>query len=610
MLWANANMGADNGECNTIATAEATVRRIRHVIGGIMTYIVRALLSSSASHLPLLAPENIPGEPSHYYVMITICYVVQKYPKAEWSWQAELNDKGIKDNEQGKEWELGALGRRLPSRRANPLVCSNHAVTKVKYSLLEWLHYEAISALQTDFSSPRVIPPQWVADKPKIEALQNMAKTELVRRVASLQPYQADDEISDRLAFLAEEMWPDIEASEQPANRRRTAKYIADRITRRVEEREYTRAINLCHAGPGKGGADDSPWEVHALCHHSRLVVAHKRACATEASPIAWEDAQLAVEHYRKKFYPFLTSEASLMPCWERNNSSARRGFLRSEATAVLASTILEIFQSDFEHCNRPATGLSKLWTDRRLSIVLQGSDAGGDNHDSASAMAEMRSHGTGRQGDLSSLRHLRHTGEKANVEALLVQQLETLERLANARGLERHIDYLKFRPPQRYHPEEFFNSLDDTPELYDSCAIDKADLAIPAVIREALSKHMSLEDDGPHGDLVTELVIDEDPTNRLRELLVKVPPGPVDKNLQARVAATMLRKLTVIDLITPDPLPSLKPRPIRNKDIVRVVSDSVSWLTRLSFHCTSFSPLLNYPLRNSRLTKLSISNS
>lgn len=552
----------------TVATAEGTIRRVRGVISGIMTYLVRALLSSASSPLPVLIPEDTAVEPNYFYVMITICYLAHKYPSTKWSWQTD----------HGCTWGFGILGGRLPSRMANPLAPTNNAVAKVKYAFLEWLHYQSISSLQNSFTSPRVIPAQWSVSQQRIEALQYSAKAALIARLASAEPYRADDEIADRLAFLAEEMWPAVEAATR----------IASRITQRIEEREYTRVIDVCRPNAIRGGFDDGPWEVHALCHHSRLVVACKRLiCATRLvvfeTSSAREDAQFEVEHYRKKFYPFLTTEASLMPCWERNNSSARRGFLRSEATAVLASTILDIFQNDFDFCHALGT--------RRLStITVPSSDPGGEHHDNAS-VADARNRAPRRRANATRMRHLRHTGEKADINALLVQQLDALERLANAKGLERCIDYLKFRPPQRYHPEEFFNSLDDTPELYDSSAIKARENTIPVAIRWAFQKDQGLlacpDSIKELDDLEQELAIDEDPTKRLRELLVKTQPAERTedelKRLQACGAATMLRELTVIDLKPPNPLQPLKPEPIRGEKIVRVVSDSVSVHERIS---------------------------
>ncbi|KAM7197469.1 hypothetical protein V8F20_006614, partial [Naviculisporaceae sp. PSN 640] len=583
------------GTDKDVKTAEATIKRIRYVLGEIAAYIVRALLMPAPS--PVLLPEHHRGDPSHYYAMITLCYLVRNYPQAKWAWHDDLNDKdeaqdrnGTKqETEKGRGWSFGILGSRLPKRRDNALLCNNHAITKVKYSMLEWLHYESIFYLQsTHPGTVRIIPPQGEVSVSMLAQARLAAKTELVRRIASVHvdSYRADDEIADRLGFLAGELL---------GSQHETSRQVAQRITKRVEQREYTRQIGLCHPSRVTGGADDGPWETHALCHHSRLVVARRRLCAA-ATYEAREEAEMEVEHYRKMFYPFLTSEASLTPCWERNNSSARRGFLRSEATAVLASTIIDIFEKDveyYEHEHHERHDPPPF--DTQPNITVDGaSEAGGDHpihHESVSVAGDVRSTVHSRRGDASSMRHLRRTGQRATKEGILVQQLETLEKLANARGLERQINYLEFRPPCRYHPAEFFNSLDDTPELYNDDAIASRESSIPLVIREALAPRASPVTPGAYmssdrvvlasDDLTATLAGREETTTRLRELVAGRGEGATSddndlRHLDASKAAELLRQLTVIDLATPDPLPTSKPKPIRGTDIVGVVSDSL----------------------------------
>ena len=543
------------GSNEDIITAEATVRRIRFVIGEVMAYVAMALLKH-ASVPPILLPENNPGNPSHYYIMITICYVVRCYPMARWAWQYELSE------EEGA-WGRGILAQRLPDRQANPLLRSNHMATKVKYSLLEWLHHESILSLRTDSLSGRVIPAEWQVEGRRLQDARYAVKAELVRRISLARAYRADDEIADRLGFLAGEMWG-------PGHI--TARAVAERIIKRVNEREYSRQLNLCQSSRLGESTDDGPWELHALCHHSRLVVAHRNLC-TAATIEGRQEVEVEVEHYRNKFYPFLTSEASLNPCWERNGSSARQGFLRSEATAVLASTILDIFIDDFEFDQHSARRQLVSPTDRPPSIVVD-EDL-------------LHSHNPSRQANAPSIRRLQESLGELNTQTILVRQLEAIEDLANIKPLERDIDYLEFRPPSRYHPVEFFNSLDDTPELYDNVALAKREASMPAVISKRLSEQVpprarpySWRAELPFDGLERPL----EHANRLRELLVGrvrgSPPATYPNSdlwgIDVRVAAEQLRKLTIVDLITPDPLPLRKPRPIRGAQIVRVVSDSL----------------------------------
>lgn len=570
------------GSDEDIIVAEATIRRIRRVVGETMAYMVKTLLKKSLPR-PILLPDAAAGDLTYYYVMITICYVVRNYPKARWCWQDCVGQDATPIKDACADWGFGDLKGLLPSRRTSPGLHRSHAVTRVRTAMLEWLHHESILSLQQDCLSGSVIPSAWHtgSNLKKAENSRYAAKTELVRRIASAQPYRPDDEVADRLAFLAQEMWPELDEAEQ----------IANRITRRIEEREVTRTIDLCHFDPGHERSDEGPWEVHALCHHSRFAVAIQKMCIARHG--ARKETEEQVEHYRKKFYPFLTSEASLTPCWERNNSSARRGFLRSEATAVLGSTLIDMCQADMEffreqrHPGPPSTA------GRRPSITVVGT--GSDVGRSASIGGDGPFPGLGKSDTYAARAYLREKGEKVDTNDLLLRQLETLEQIAKKKGLERQIDYLQFRPPQRYHPEEFFNSLDDTPELYEDAALEERELKMPIVVRDMLSERIRDSDRrirasdveeavarkpsaGP-SDGIEELMGKKD-AKRLRELLVGKWPSPVKAD-NIRVAAEQLRKLAVIDLVTPDPLPLSRPKPVRDGGIVKVISDSVSWRTR-----------------------------
>ncbi|RYO85106.1 hypothetical protein DL766_006716 [Monosporascus sp. MC13-8B] len=477
-----------------------TVQRIRHAIGNIVAYLVRALLENHDRDAVLL-PEDFPGESKYYYVMITVWYVVKHYPEVKWGWQDDLK-------ENGEQWSRGVLGDRLPSRRSNPLPSdrSDQASTRVKGCMLKWFHYESVLSLQKKDTHGTVIPAAWEADITKVNQLRFAAGKALARRISSGQPYRADDEIVDRLAFLAEELWPELV----------DVRVVTKRVVKRIETREFTRTIEAGPLAPGGWGGEDGytggPWEVHALCHHSRLVVAYKKMYDRDnAAPRAEREKE--VEHYRTKFWPFLTSEASLTPCWERHNSAARRGFLRSEATAVLASTILDIFQEDLDY-----EGMQNQGLDRKAG------SSSGDNRKKSSRGPASRP---------------RFTSEPMNVQDLLERQLETLERLAGTKGVERHFDYLQFQPPQRYHPEEFFQSLDDTPELYTEPYI--RDTPIPEAIWQALPR-------GDSKDITLEHLKDK---------------------------KEMLRSLEIIDIKVPDPLPASSIPPL-NDDRVQALSDSL----------------------------------
>jgi hypothetical protein len=410
-----------------------------------MAYLVRAFLEPHENDHPLL-PELDPvgGDSKYYYVMLTMCFVAKHYPRVKWAWQKDVE-------ESGEKWQLGLLGgpKRLPSQKLNPLPSdrSMRAVTKEKDSLLKWFHHESIASLQSQYGTGRLIPKTWEADKSKIIGLRTNAKTALTRRLSSGQPYRAEDEIIDRLAFLAAELWPELP----------DAKMIADRVTRRIETSGFTRTIEISPPPRREGGYTGSPWEIHALCHHSRLVVSYRKLSGSKCSS-SWREGQDELEHFKRKFSPFLTAEVSLVPCWERSNSASRRGFLLSEATAVLGSTILDIFIRDITHSDEHEQGL------------FSGVDA---------AM--------NKKGFAEHISQLKCTGEPATVEDLLALQLDALERIASSKDPEARIDYLVFKPPQQHHTEDFFNSLDDTPRLYVAPHIES--IHVPVGIRRALSK-------------------------------------------------------------------------------------------------------------------------
>lgn len=570
------------GSDDDIRVAEATIRRIRHVVGETMAYIVEALLKKTPTRVILL-PDAAAGDLSYYYVMITICYVARRYPKARWCWQDELEQDKPQDATQtpraSADWGLSALASHLPSRRTSPGLHRSHAGTRVRTAMLEWLHHESVLSLfHQDSPSRPVIPSEWLLGDTLmwVENSRQAAKTELMRKIAYAHSYRPDDEVEDRLAFLADEMWPG----------QAEARQMADRVTRRIEEREVTRTIELCHFDPGQQRSAEGPWELHALCHHSRFVVAAQKTYMGRRE--SREVTEERVEHYRQRLYPFFTSEASLTPSWERDSSSARRGFFTSEATAIVGSTLIEICYADMESFRRQER-INSPWTGGRrtsITVVGPGSDAGGG----ASVVGDGPFMGVGGTDTLMARAYLR---EKADTDDLLLRQLETLVAVTMQKDLGTGIDYLQFRPPHRYHPAEFFNSLDDTPELYEDAALKERELKMPIVVRDMLAERIRDSDKwiragdvgeasagkpsvrGRMSDMIEEWVASKD-AERLRELLVGKWPSPVKAD-NIRLAAEQLRKLAVIDLVTPDPLTLSKPKPVRDARMINMISDSVS---------------------------------
>jgi hypothetical protein len=317
----------------------------------------------------------------------------------------------------------------------------------------------------------------------------------LAVKVSAKHPYSGEDEIVDRLAFLATELGLDQSESKSGAT-------VAALATRRIKRRDFTRLINPGLLPDLEEGDTGGPWEIHALSHHSRLMVANLEEYDAGVLTIR-EQWTEEVEKFRSKFCEFLTSEATLVPCWERINLTARRGWLHSEATSVLASTLLEICQKDIGIAPkgkgigegkdpRKEEEIRHDTTARSAHAIFEGRmQTEPENSLSAMADSPTKRRSTFRQSSQGARR--RDTiyrasvlGDQLSVESLLAMQLAALERLTGATGLPPPIEWTQFRPPIRYHPEDFFNSLDDTPNRYKRPDIDN--VRIPVAILNALS--------------------------------------------------------------------------------------------------------------------------
>jgi hypothetical protein len=175
----------------------------------------------------------------------------------------------------------------------------------------------------------------------KVERLGNAAKMVSSGKLSSRQPYVADDEIFDRLSFLSDELGLEILEPEDVGT-------VASLSMKRVKQRDYTRTLNPGWIPRDEDGSTSGPWEIHALCHHSRLVVLTKE----EKSKQDWrtrEHTHSEAAGFRKSICTFFNAEGTLIPCWERAHAKYRRGWLRSEATSVVATTFILILHKVME---------------------------------------------------------------------------------------------------------------------------------------------------------------------------------------------------------------------------------------------------------------------
>ncbi|KAH7378145.1 hypothetical protein BKA64DRAFT_250577 [Cadophora sp. MPI-SDFR-AT-0126] len=390
---------------------------IRNRIELVVEYLFQTLLQPNAD-TPLLPDNMLAFEPNYYYAMMTLCYVSKKTRSFKFAWPSTKDMDG---------WDKrnSILYTCVPGDNAN-----FNPAFKDRVMLLKWYHYGSIRELCKD----KLIPPSWMEGVAgnTVYRLKRDAVRAAKAKLSSRIPYVAEDEILDRLAFLA---WPlgledRVDSDYCPAT-------LASITAKRILERDFTREVN-----PGSSKSIHSvltcgPWEIHALCHHSRLMVANYLYKKKDGR--SRDDKMQEVESYRERLCDFITAESSVVPCWERTDLATRRGWLRSEATSVLGATLLEICQKDFE----------LLQEERRLREEKTTKTAG--ENDGA------------------------EESSKANKDT----QLREEERPPG-------LDWMKYRPPSRYHPEDFFNSLDDTPELYRYTRLHK--MEIPVNLRAHLS--------------------------------------------------------------------------------------------------------------------------
>ncbi|KAK0101193.1 hypothetical protein ONS96_006414 [Cadophora gregata f. sp. sojae] len=392
---------------------------IRNRIELVVEYLFQALLQPN-SDTPLLPDNMLAFEPNYYYAMMTLCYVFKKTERFKFSWPSPKDIKG---------WDKinSILYKCVPDDNAN-----FNPAFKDKVMLLKWYHYGSIREL----CKAGLIPMSWMdgVASNTVYRLKRDAVRAAKAKLSSHTPYVAEDEILDRLGFLA---WPldledRVESDYCPAT-------LASLTAKRIRERDFTRQINPGTSASNSSGLTCGPWEIHALCHHSRLMVAnylYKRNDGRSS-----DEKMQEVESYRERLCDFITAESSVVPCWERTDLATRRGWLRSEATSVLGATLLEICQKDF----------ALLQEERRLREAKAGiNPVDKDDEDTT----------------------------ESSKQKTFAQSCEE-ERLPG-------LDWKQYRPPSRYHPEDFFNSLEDTPELYRYARLHKRE--IPASLRAHLS--------------------------------------------------------------------------------------------------------------------------
>jgi hypothetical protein len=431
--------------------ADAQLSRIQENIQNIIRFLVRALLKPD-SRTPMMPDSHVPGESNYYYVMTTIWYVTRNFPKWTWDWEASI-----------VKWE--GKGHLFDSERLPLDNWTFGTSEKERVPLLQWYHCGSILGL----CQQGILPENWKDEglEEKVSRLAKAAKIFAAAKLSCRQPYSADDEIIDRLSFLSDEL------GLEPRGRGRIGT-VASLCMKRVKRRDNTRDLNPGWLPHRDKGPTSGPWEIHALCHHSRLVV----LSLEEKDSQDWrtkEHTKEEIESYKWKIYRFLNADGTLIPCWERAHAKAREGWLRSEATAVLASTLLIINEKDMKD-GLFASGATDVDTERGSG------DASHTEQAHTEQVVTKQAHtvkARKKQANKEQARKAQALVEQAQMdqrkllleilymESLMKDQLEVLEKFTGEAGRLPPIKWTTFSPPRRYHPESFCNSLEDTPDLY-----------------------------------------------------------------------------------------------------------------------------------------------
>ena len=188
------------------------------------------------------------------------------------------------------------------------------------------------------------------------------------------------------------------------------------------------------------------------------------------------------VESYKRRIRSFLNAEGTLIPCWARAHTETRKGWLRSETTAVAASTLIIMLEK-----NMPVAA--------SVAIDTHPDSAG----DTGSVQPPIRPDSSKQFNSEQTLVRLARTmqghAEQAHhdhnkllleflhMEGLMKDELEAYEKFTNEASRSPPIQWMMFRPPSRYHPDSFFNSLEDTPDLYRVPNICK--ISVPVSLRD-----------------------------------------------------------------------------------------------------------------------------
>lgn len=417
-------------------TLKSITYRIERAIEGVTRFLTEALLRSQGrSQQLLLMPDNfVHGESNYYYVLPTIYYV-----------HRHMTSLSLVNSLSGpvSKWEL-SVEERFPRDSFNFDSCDRDKVV-----FLKWYHYASQLKLQQEkvIVSPQDQGQQTLEEKAR--DLCRGVKVASAAKLTSRRPYEADDEIFDRLALLGPEL-----------NFTEPSDTLIERLSKeRITQRSFTTNLNPGWREQYDHRATTGPWEIYALCHHSRLMVmsAEMSAKKDDADGTSVDYEVEKFEQLKTRLCHFLNSEGTVVPCWERAYSNASRGWLRSEATAIVAYTLVDIndkllSQTTADEVNRsPSRRSGRNWDNTGAGIRPRTSQQSLKSSEMVYREQMM--------GDMHEIRDSwRYALRKVdNLEVTRAQEAQSQS--------ERWLSI--FEPPAKYHPEGFVESLKDTPWIY-----------------------------------------------------------------------------------------------------------------------------------------------
>ncbi|KAI1746406.1 hypothetical protein F4680DRAFT_463577 [Xylaria scruposa] len=421
--------GYDRTQMLNIATSQCD--RILDAIERILSFLVELLLPSELTPLQPQCPND---QSEFYYITMTIWYVVKSFRRTMWKSLSRLSNFRQQD---------------LKDSCIPPDYHNFGAIDKRKIILLKWYHYGSLLSL----ADRGKLPSYWrsATMKKKVYRLSNAATMACTGSTDLKSQYSVDDEIVDRLSFLAHELgMEEFDA---------TAETVTSASIHRVRGRKFTKYLNpgisLLNGREYSFQETSGPWEIHALCHNSRVNVltleSESEYVKATKDYRSHETREEEVVVYKNKVYRFLNSEATLIPCWERSPTKMRSGWLQSEAAAVHGSTLLDI------HNRIPV--IPKF--SPRISPQVGPEEAGHYRNSAASFTMD--------------------TPDESLKGILSIQLREILKELKGT--VVSPIDWASFRPPRQYYPDSFINSLEDTPHLFRPPVTDN--VFIPATLTQ-----------------------------------------------------------------------------------------------------------------------------